>query len=308
MKTERIKQLLATEPKNQDITLYGWIRTTRDSKGFCFIELNDGSTITNFQVFLDKSKQELASLIPQLSTGSSIEVKGKLVKSPKPEQPVELHADSITILGKSPAEDYPLQKKRHSFEFLREIAHLRPRTNTFGAVMRVRNALSYAIHSFFQERGFFYIHTPIITGSDCEGAGEMFQVTTLPLEKIPLTDDGKVDYGQDFFAKRTSLTVSGQLEGEIFACSLGNVYTFGPTFRAEHSLTSRHLAEFWMVEPEMAFCDINENMDTAEEFLKYIFNYLLDNCAQDMDFFNARIDNTILDNLKFIIKDRKSVV
>jgi asparaginyl-tRNA synthetase len=301
MNTQRIRQLLATEPKNQDLTVYGWIRTTRDSKGFCFVELNDGSAIANLQVFIDKQNSGLASLIPSLTTGSSIEVKGKLVKSPKPEQPVELHAEQIRVLGGASGDEYPLQKKRHSFEFLREIAHLRPRTNTFGAVMRVRNALSYAIHSFFQERNFFYINTPIITGSDCEGAGEMFQVTTLPLDKIPM-EDGKVDYSKDFFAKRTSLTVSGQLEGEIFACSLGNVYTFGPTFRAEHSLTSRHLAEFWMVEPEMAFCDINGDMDTAEEFLKYIISVVLDKCKEDMEFFDKWIDQGRLAMLQRITK------
>ncbi len=301
MNTLRIRQLLATEPQNQDLTVYGWIRTARDSKAFCFVELNDGSAIASLQVFVDKAKPGLASLVPSLTTGTSLEVKGKLVKSPKPEQPVELHAESIKVLGGASAEEYPLQKKRHSFEFLREIAHLRPRTNTFGAVMRVRNALSYAIHTFFQERGFFYINTPIITASDCEGAGEMFQVTTLPLDKVPM-EDGKVDYSKDFFAKRTSLTVSGQLEGEIFACSLGNVYTFGPTFRAEHSLTSRHLAEFWMIEPEMAFCDINGDMDTAEEFLKYIISAVLDRCRDDMEFFDKWVDQGRLAMLERIVK------
>jgi asparaginyl-tRNA synthetase len=297
----RIKQILKLEPKDQNLTVQGWVRTTRDSKDFCFIELNDGSCLSNLQVFVDKKDSSLAAAIALLTTGTSIEAVGTLVKSPKPEQPVELRAAAIKVLGPAPAEDYPLQKKRHSFEFLREIAHLRPRTNTFGAVMRVRNALSFAIHSFFQERGFLYIHTPIITASDCEGAGEMFQVTTLPLEKVPFAD-GKVDYAKDFFAKRTSLTVSGQLEGEIFACSLGNVYTFGPTFRAEHSLTSRHLAEFWMVEPEMAFCDIDGDMDTAEEFLKYIIAAVIERCREDMEFFDKWVDPGRLETLERIVK------
>jgi asparaginyl-tRNA synthetase len=288
MNTLRIKDILAAEPANQELTAKGWIRTARDSKEFAFVELNDGSCLANLQVFIDKKDAALAALLPRLATGASLEATGALAASPKPSQPVELRARAIVVRGDAPP-DYPLQKKRHSFEFLREIAHLRPRTNTFGAVTRVRNALSWAIHSFFQERGFLYIQTPIITASDCEGAGEMFQVTTLPLEKPPLVG-GSVDYAKDFFGKRTSLTVSGQLEGEIFACALGNVYTFGPTFRAEHSQTSRHLAEFWMIEPEMAFCDITLDMDTAEEFLKYVTGRVLDTCREDMAFFDKWVD------------------
>jgi len=299
MQPMRVKYILSQKPLDKKIKACGWIRTTRDSKSFCFIELNDGSIITNLQVFIDKSKEELAKLIPDLTTGASIEAEGMLKASPGGKQDVELNAELITILGKASAEEYPLQKKRHSFEYLREIAHLRPRTNTFGAVTRVRNALSYAIHKFFQEHGFLYIHTPIVTASDCEGAGQMFQVTTLPLDKLPRSD-GKVDYTKDFFCKKTFLTVSGQLEGEIFACALGNIYTFGPTFRAEHSQTSRHLAEFWMVEPEMAFCDIQQDMDVAEEFLKYIISYVLKNCAEDMGFFNKWIDKTRLETLQQI--------
>ncbi|MEJ2664892.1 MAG: asparagine--tRNA ligase [Spirochaetia bacterium] len=300
MQTMRIKDILDQKPLNTDLRVYGWIRTSRDSKSFCFIELNDGSVITNMQVFIDKSNPALARLIPNLTTGAGIEARGTLKASPGGKQDVELAAESITILGRSPADEYPLQKKHHSFEYLREIAHLRPRTNTFGAVTRVRNALSFAIHRFFQERGFLYIHTPIITASDCEGAGRMFQVTTLPMEKPPLAA-GTVNFSKDFFVKKTYLTVSGQLEGEIYACALGNIYTFGPTFRAEHSLTSRHLAEFWMVEPEMAFCDINLNMDTAEEFLKYIISSVLKQCAPDMEFFNKWIEKGRLETLENIV-------
>jgi len=300
MQTMRIKDILDQKPLNTDLRVYGWIRTSRDSKSFCFIELNDGSIITNLQVFIDKSNPALARLIPDLTTGAGIEARGTLKASPGGKQDMELAAESITILGGSPADEYPLQKKHHSFEYLREIAHLRPRTNTFGAVTRVRNALSFAIHRFFQERGFLYIHTPIITASDCEGAGRMFQVTTLPMEKPPL-EAGNVDFSKDFFGKKTYLTVSGQLEGEIYACALGNIYTFGPTFRAEHSLTSRHLAEFWMVEPEMAFCDINLNMDTAEEFLKYIISSVLKQCAPDMEFFNKWIEKGRLETLENIV-------
>ncbi len=300
MQTMRIKDILDKKPLGENIKVYGWIRTSRDSKSFCFIEINDGSIITNLQVFIDKADPDLAGLVPDLTTGASIEALGTLKESPGGKQDVELTAQNIVILGKAPADEYPLQKKRHSFEYLREIAHLRPRTNTFGAITRVRNALSYAIHRFFQERGFLYIHTPIITASDCEGAGQMFQVTTLPLEKPPF-EVGNVDFSKDFFGKKTYLTVSGQLEGEIYACALGNIYTFGPTFRAEHSLTSRHLAEFWMVEPEMAFCDINLNMDTAEEFLKYIISYVLEHCAPDMEFFNKWIQAGRLETLHNIV-------
>jgi asparaginyl-tRNA synthetase len=299
MQIMKIKEILQKKPLDEKITVYGWIRTARDSKSFSFIELNDGSVIINLQIFIDKTNTELEKVIPDLTTGASIEAHGTLKASPGGKQDVELHAEQITILGKAPADEYPLQKKRHSFEYLREIAHLRPRTNTFGAITRVRNALSFAIHKFFYERGFLYIHTPIITASDCEGAGQMFQVTTLPLHDVPRRNSD-VDFGKDFFGKKTFLTVSGQLEGEIYACALGNIYTFGPTFRAEHSLTSRHLAEFWMVEPEMAFCDITQNMDTAEEFLKYIIGYVLEHCAEDMEFFNKWIDKTRLETLQKI--------
>jgi asparaginyl-tRNA synthetase len=295
----RIKQILSLEPNDQELIARGWIRTARDSKEFAFVELNDGSCLANLQVFIDKKDAALSTALGRLATGASLEVAGVLVRSPKPEQPVELQARSLTVIGEAPRE-YPLQKKRHSFEFLREIAHLRPRTNTFGAVMRVRNALAFGIHSFFQEHGFLYIQTPIITASDCEGAGEMFQVTTLPLEKPPLVD-GAVDYSKDFFGKKTSLTVSGQLESEIFACALGNVYTFGPTFRAEHSLTSRHLAEFWMIEPEMAFCDIEGDMDTAEAFLKYVIGRIMETCREDMEFFDKWVDKGRLSMLEQVV-------
>jgi asparaginyl-tRNA synthetase len=286
------------EGQGQELTVEGWIRTKRESKGLAFLELNDGSTIRNLQVIVEESFPGYEPIMKDMATGCSVSVKGNLVASPAEGQKVELKASSITIVGGAPP-DFVLQKKRHSFEFLREIAHLRPRTNSFGAVARVRSALSYAIHTFFQERGFIYIHTPIITGSDCEGAGEMFQVTTLPLENLP-TVEGKVDYSNDFFGKKASLTVSGQLEGETYACALKNIYTFGPTFRAENSNTSRHLAEFWMIEPEMAFCDLSLNMEVAEEFIKYLLNYLLQNCADDMEFFDARISKGVIDNLSAI--------
>ncbi len=291
----RIKDILKLEPKSQTVTAYGWIRTKRESKTFCFLEINDGSTIKNLQIILDSSAAGYKDLILKLTTGTSIKTSGKVVVSPGKEQNIELHADTIHIYGGADPDEYPLQKKRHSFEFLREIAHLRPRTNTIGAVTRVRNKMSYAIHKFFQERNFLYINTPIITASDCEGAGEMFQVTTLPLDNMPA--DKKPDYTNDFFGKKAFLTVSGQLEGEIYASALGDIYTFGPTFRAEHSNTKRHLSEFWMIEPEIAFCDINGNMDIAEEFIKYIFVYILENCKDDIDFFNNRIDKYIINTV-----------
>lgn len=303
MKGPFIKDIFSKKPINSQITVKGWIRTKRESKNFCFVEINDGSCLKNLQVIIDDKLDDYNDMIPLITTGASIEISGKLVESPGQKQNIELKASKIKVIGNAPADDYVLQKKRHTFEYLRTIAHLRPRTNTFGAIARVRNAMSYAIHKFFQERNFIYVHTPIITSSDCEGAGEMFQVTTLPLEKVPLLEN-KTDYSKDFFSKKASLTVSGQLEGETYACALGNIYTFGPTFRAEHSNTTRHLAEFWMIEPEMAFCDIDENMDTAEEFLKFILNYVLENCEEDMDFFNTRIDNSIINNLQNIIKEK----
>jgi asparaginyl-tRNA synthetase len=288
------------EPRGQEIGVDGWVRTKRTSKEITFFEINDGSTVRNLQVVIEKGFTDYESVVKDINTGCSVSVTGSLIPSPAKGQSVELRALSIAVVGEAP-QDYILQKKRHSFEFLREIAHLRPRTNSFGAVARVRSTMSFAIHKFFQERDFVYIHTPIITGSDCEGAGEMFQVTTLPVENPPLID-GQVDYSKDFFGKKASLTVSGQLEGETYACALKNVYTFGPTFRAENSNTSRHLAEFWMIEPEMAFCDLNLNMEVAEEFIKYIFTYLLHHCPDDMDFFNTRISKGIIENLERIVQ------
>lgn len=261
------------------VTVYGWVRTKRDSKNVCFLELSDGSSFRNLQVIVDKAEEEKSPVIDSITTGASVEVTGTLAASPGKNQSIELQADSLKLIGEAPAESYPLQKKRHSFEFLREIAHLRPRTNTFGAVTRVRNQLSWAVHRFFQEQGFIYVHTPLISTSDCEGAGEMFQVTTLPLEKVPLKE-GKIDYSQDFFGKRASLTVSGQLEAEIYASAFSDVYTFGPTFRAENSNTTRHLAEFWMIEPEMAFCDLAGNMELAEAFLKIFYHRSLSIAAR----------------------------
>jgi asparaginyl-tRNA synthetase len=296
-----IQDILSMPGNGEHISVEGWIRTKRESKGVTFLEINDGSTIKNLQVVIEENLSGFDTFSKDLSTGSSVVIQGTLIESPGQGQAVELKAESVVILGTAPADEYSLQKKRHSFEFLREIAHLRPRTNSFGAVARVRSAMSFAIHSFFNDRGFVYVHTPIITGSDCEGAGEMFQVTTLPLENLPQRD-GKVDFSHDFFGKKASLTVSGQLEGETYACALKNIYTFGPTFRAENSNTSRHLAEFWMVEPEMAFCDIKGNMDVAEDFLKYIFQYVLDKCPDDMDFFDSRISRGLIENLRHIIK------
>ena len=295
-----IKQILAMPGDGAAITVKGWVRTKRESKGVTFLEINDGSTIKNLQVVIDDGKAGVIKAPGDLTTGSSVVVSGTLIQSPGQGQAVEISAERVDIVGTAPVDGYALQKKRHSFEFLREIAHLRARTNSFGAVARIRSAMSYAIHSFFQERGFIYVHTPIITGSDCEGAGEMFQVTTLPIEKPPL-HNGQVDYSQDFFGKKASLTVSGQLEGETYACALKKIYTFGPTFRAENSNTSRHLAEFWMIEPEMAFCDIHGNMDVAEGFLKYIFRHVLEKCPDDMEFFDSRISKGIIDNLQHIV-------
>lgn len=297
-----IYRLLKSGETGKPVYLCGWVRTKRDSKGgFSFIELNDGSCLANIQVIAESVLPNYESEISKLTTGSSIEVTGILAESPASGQAVEVKAESIRVLSIADPERYPLQKKRHSFEFLRQIAHLRPRTNTFGAVARVRAALSFAIHKYFNDNGFYYIHTPIITASDCEGAGEMFKVTTFDIANPPKSD-GKVDFAQDFFGRQTNLTVSGQLEAEIYALALGKVYTFGPTFRAENSNTSRHLAEFWMVEPEMAFCDLQQDAGVAEDFLKYIIKYVMDNCPQEMDFFNKYIDNNILATLGNIIE------
>ncbi|MBI9104054.1 MAG: asparagine--tRNA ligase [Spirochaetales bacterium] len=299
-----IKDILKTEPENQIIKVQGWIRTSRDTKNVCFFELSDGSCLKGLQVILDKAEDSLAALVPELHTGVSIEAEGVLVASPGGNQAVELQAKNLTVFGDAPADTYPLQKKRHSFEFLREIAHLRPRTNTIGAVTRVRSRMSFAIHSFFQNQGFQYVHTPIISASDAEGAGEMFQVTNLPLDKIVGSDAKEIDYTRDFFGKQTHLTVSGQLEAEIYALALKNVYTFGPTFRAENSNTSRHLAEFWMIEPEMAFCALEGNMAMAEEFLKYVIKDILENCSEDMELFNKWIEKGVADSLVKVVDSK----
>lgn len=303
IKIKNIKYPRPDDPSllGQEVTIRGWIRTVRNQKTFTFIEVNDGSTLSNFQVIMTPNIAGYEKLLPQLSTGCSVSATGTIVESPGKGQSLEMQASSVTLIGNCDPETYPLQKKKHTFEFLRTIAHLRPRTNTFGAVTRVRNALSYATHQFFQNRGFLYIHTPIVTGSDCEGAGKMFQVTTLDVANPAKTKEGKIDYAQDFFSKPTFLTVSGQLNGEVFASAMSDIYTFGPTFRAENSNTSRHLAEFWMIEPEMAFADINDNMDCAEAYLKYVLKYLLDNCPEDMEFFDKFISEGLIDRLKHII-------
>ncbi len=292
----RIKDILKVGQADETITVQGWVRTKRELKDFSFLELNDGSSMANLQVILTPDIPDYGPLLKQINTGASVEVEGVLVPSQGKGQAIELKASSLKVYGECPA-DYPLQKKRHSFEFLRTIAHLRGRTNTLGAVIRVRNACSTAIHNFFQEKGFLWVHTPIITANDCEGAGELFTVTNLDLH------GKKIDFSEDFFGKRAYLTVSGQLEAEVMAMAFQNVYTFGPTFRAENSNTSRHLAEFWMVEPEMAFCDIVGDQDLAEEFLKYIFKFVLDNCQEDMEFFNERIDNSVLATADNIINN-----
>ncbi|MBN2051811.1 MAG: asparagine--tRNA ligase [Spirochaetales bacterium] len=297
----RIKDILAMKADSQEITVQGWVRTKRDSKNVSFLEISDGSCLANLQAVVDQASVKTEETTwERLGTGASVTLTGLLIPSPGKNQAVELQVSILQVLGAAPQDSYPLQKKRHSFEFLREIAHLRPRTNTFAAVARVRNAMSYAIHRFFQERHFFYVHTPIITPGDAEGAGQMFQVTTLPLEQVPLKN-GEVDYREDFFGKKAFLAVSGQLEAEIYALAMGRVYTFGPTFRAENSNTSRHLAEFWMIEPEVAFCDIGGNMDLAEDFLKYVFSYVLENCGEDMEFFDRWIEPGIIDTLKTVI-------
>ncbi|MEW6381369.1 MAG: asparagine--tRNA ligase [bacterium] len=303
MKRTGILQALQMEEYGKTLLIRGWVRTKRDAKGgFSFIELNDGSTIENIQIIADSGLENYQTQVTKLTTGCSVEVEGELVASPGKGQKNEIRASRLKVFGWADPDEYPLQKKRHSFEFLRQIAHLRPRTNTFGAVARVRSTMSWTIHNFFQERGFCYIHTPIITGSDCEGAGEMFRVTTLDLGNVPRDQNGGgIDFTQDFFGRPTSLTVSGQLEAEAYALALGNVYTFGPTFRAENSNTSRHLAEFWMVEPEMSFADVFDDMDLAEDFLKVIFRTVLEKCRQDMEFFNLRIDTTIIRTLEEII-------
>ncbi len=291
--TSRIKEIFQTGQPDQSVTVQGWVRTKRELKEFTFLEVNDGSSLANLQVILEPTLPDYENVLKAVSTGAAIAVSGNLVPSPGKGQNIELKAAEITLYGDCPA-DYPLQKKRHSFEFLRTIAHLRGRTNTLGAVMRVRNACATAIHTFFQEKGFIWVHTPIITANDCEGAGELFTVTSLDLKK-------PANFAEDFFGKRAYLTVSGQLQAEVMAMALSNVYTFGPTFRAENSNTSRHLAEFWMVEPEMAFCDLEGDQDLAEAFLKYIFKFVLENCPEDLQFFNERIDKTVLSTAENIV-------
>ncbi len=300
LKSYKIKELLTLTDFGKEINLKGWVRTKRGNKQVVFIAVNDGTIIHNIQVVADPTQFD-EELLKQITTGSSISVNGILVESPAQGQPVEVQAKEIHLYGIADAATYPLQKKGHSLEFLREIAHLRPRTNTFGAVLRIRHAMAFGIHKYFNDNGYYYIHTPIITGSDAEGAGSMFQVTTLDVENTPRNEEGGVDYTKDFFGKKAGLTVSGQLEAELGAMALGLVYTFGPTFRAENSNTPRHLAEFWMIEPEMAFFDITDDMDLAEGLLKYLVQYALDNCYDDLEFLNKMYDNELIDRLKFVI-------
>jgi len=305
MKRVRIFQCLQSNVPLQDCTIAGWVRTKRESKENIFIEVNDGSCLSNLQVVVGVGDSSF-EVAQRLHTGASVYIQGNLVPSPAAGQKWELKPVSITVFGDAD-QSYPLQKKKHSFEFLREIAHLRPRTNTMGAIMRIRNQVAYAIHTFFQQKGFLYVHTPIITTSDCEGAGEMFQVTTLDLVQLPVVD-GTIDYTQDFFGVKAALTVSGQLEGELLAMALGDVYTFGPTFRAENSNTTRHLSEFWMVEPEMAFATLEDDCALAEEFLRFIFTWVLEKCQEDMKFFDERIKPGIIQNLEFIVKSSFEIV
>ena len=282
------------------VTVKGWVRTKRGNKNVAFIALNDGSIIHSIQIVVDVQKFD-ENLLKQITTGACIGATGTLVESLGSGQKVEINANSIEVYGTADSEIYPLQKKGHTLEFLREIAHLRPRTNTFGAVLRIRHAMAFAVHKYFNDNGFYYLHTPIITGSDCEGAGAMFHVTTFDINNIPRTPEGFIDYSKDFFGKETSLTVSGQLEGELGAMALSNIYTFGPTFRAENSNTPRHLAEFWMIEPEMAFYEIDDNMDLAEDFLKYLIRYALENCYDDLEFLNNMYDKELIERLKSVI-------
>ena len=287
LKKHRINEIIASFEENQEIIARGWVRTKRGSKNVTFIHLNDGSCLQNLQIVAEGNLFDETTL-KDITTGAAIEVEGTLRTSQGAGQSKELIASKIKILGKADPEEYPIQPKKHSFEFLRENAHLRMRTSTFGAIFRIRHAMSFAVHQFYNDRGFYYFHSPIITGSDCEGAGEMFHVTNFDIAQAPKTEDGNIDYTQDFFAQQTSLTVSGQLEGELGAMALGSIYTFGPTFRAENSNTSRHLAEFWMIEPEVAFNDLRDNMDLAEEFMKYLVTSALNNCAEDLEFLHQR--------------------
>lgn len=298
LKRMKIKDILALTEEQDEVLVKGWVRTKRDAKDFSFVEVNDGSCLKNIQVIANNTLKNYDD-VKKITTGSSVAVMGKLVESKGGNQKFEIVADEIEIYSLAP-DDFPLQKKKHTDEFLRTIAHLRPRTNKYGAAFRIRSELSYAIHKFFQERGFKYVHTPIITGSDCEGAGEMFQVTTLDLNNLPKTKDGQIDYSQDFFGKPAHLTVSGQLNGEMYALALGDIYTFGPTFRAENSNTPRHAAEFWMIEPEMAFADIYDDMDLAEDMVRFCVKDIMENCSDDLDLFEKFVDPTLkstLDNI-----------
>lgn len=301
MKLTSIRELYRNRDKylNQEVTIGGWLRSVRDSKTFGFLVVNDGTFFEPLQVVY-ADKLENFAVISKLNVGAAVIVTGKLVATPNAKQPFEIQADEVVIEGES-APDYPLQKKRHTFEYLRTISHLRPRTNTFQAVFRVRSLIAYAIHKFFQEREFVYVHTPLITGSDCEGAGEMFRVTTLDMEHLPMTEDGKVDYSKDFFNKETNLTVSGQLNGETYAMAFKNIYTFGPTFRAENSNTTRHAAEFWMIEPEMAFADLKDDMIVAENMLKYVIRYVLEQAPEEMAFFNQFVDKGLIERLQSVV-------
>ena len=296
---KKVKELLKAAP-GQEVLAKGWVRTKRGNKQIKFIALNDGSTVNNIQVVADMAKFDEA-LIAKITTGASLSVKGLLVDSVGSGQAVEIQASEIEVLGECDPVRYPLQKKDTSLEYLRTVAHMRPRTNTFGAILRIRHAMAFAIHKFFNDKGFVYLNTPLITESDAEGAGDMFQVTTLNLENVPKKDNGRVDFSKDFFGKKTSLTVSGQLEGELGATAVGEIYTFGPTFRAENSNTPRHLAEFWMIEPEMAFYDINDNMVLAEEFVKYLVQYALDNCMDDLQFLNNKYDDGLIERLRSVL-------
>lgn len=304
MERVQIKEIFRNQKDyvGKEISVCGWIKQIRDSKKLGFIELNDGSFFKCIQVIFEEDKISNFKDVAKLSISSSILVKGDLVETPDGKQPFEIHAKEIEILGVSDL-DYPIQNKRHTFEYLRTVAHLRPRTNTFMAVFRVRSLVAYAIHKFFQEQGFVYVHTPLITGSDCEGAGEMFRVTTLDLDNVPKTEQGEVDYTQDFFGKSVNLTVSGQLNGEMFATAFGNIYTFGPTFRAENSNTPRHAAEFWMIEPEMAFADLSDNMDVAEAMVKYIIKFVMENAPEEMEFFNKFIEPGLIDRLENVVNN-----
>ncbi|MBQ9659921.1 MAG: asparagine--tRNA ligase [Bacteroidales bacterium] len=302
-----MKEILRTKVKDllqmkagQEVLAKGWVRTKRGNKEIAFIALNDGSTIKNVQIVVDKNA-DTEPVLAQVSTGACIAVRGNLVESVGSGQSVEIKAEEITVYGTCDPMRYPLQKKDTSFEYLRTVAHMRPRTNTFGAILRLRSQMAFAIHEYFHSRGFVYLHTPLITASDAEGAGQMFQVTTLDLENVPRDKKGRIDYGKDFFGKQTSLTVSGQLEGELGATALGEIYTFGPTFRAENSNTPRHLAEFWMIEPEMAFYDIKDNMDLAEDFIKHLVSYALEHCMDDIQFLNDRYDNELVDRLRSVV-------